>query len=158
MIVVAVVRGSEGREFALQLSIYNFRLPMKSLSSNEHAGMTIEPVSARQSDWPFYLLAAALGMGTGWVDVAVNDLLFTALLALMACMLLGILRPRWPWRWVAAVVIFIPIAEMTAYLVTNLKPTRAQVYGSFLTALPGTAGAYGGAVVRRVVDNLRQGK
>jgi hypothetical protein len=39
-----------------------------------------------------------------------------------------------------------------------VKPTRAQVYGSFLAFLPGIAGAYGGSVVRAAVDNLRQGK
>ena len=50
-------------------------------------------------DIAFYLLAALAGLGTGWVDVAINDLLFTALLVLVASMLLGLLRPRWPWRW-----------------------------------------------------------
>jgi hypothetical protein len=121
--------------------------------------MTNDPVSPRaRSDVLYYVLAALAGMGTGWVDVVVNDLLFTALLALMACMLLGLLRPRWPWRWVVAVVAFIPLAELVAYAIVTVKPTRGQVYGSFLTALPGTAGAYGGAVMRRVLDNLRQGK
>ena len=110
------------------------------------------------SDTPFYLLAALAGIGTGIVDVAIDDLLFTALLVLMACMLLGLLRPRWPWRWMVVVGIFIPLTELAAYLIRTVKPTRAQVYGSFLTALPGIAGAYGGAVVRGVVDNLRQGK
>src|SRR5579863_3458406 len=120
--------------------------------------MTTEPVSTSRSDVFFYVLAAVMGIGTGWVDVVVNDLLFTALLVLAACMLLGMLRPRWPWRWVIAVVIFIPAAEWAAYMVMAVKPTRGQVYGSFLTALPCMAGAYGGAVVRRVIDNLRQGK
>jgi hypothetical protein len=120
--------------------------------------MMTEGVSPRRSDWPFYLLAALMGIGAGWADVVVNDLLFTALLVLAACMLLGSLRPRWAWRWVVVVVSFIPVAELAAYLVMAVKPTRGQVYGSFLTALPGTAGAYGGAVVRSVVDNLRQGK
>jgi hypothetical protein len=109
-------------------------------------------------DAPFYGLAALSGIGTGWADVVVDDLLFTALLVLAACMLLGSLRPRWPWRWVIAVVIFIPLAELTAYLFVHIKPTNGQVYGSFLTALPGTAGAYGGALMRSVLDNLRQGK
>jgi ABC-type multidrug transport system permease subunit len=109
-------------------------------------------------DLPFYFLAALAGIGTGWVDVAVDDLLFTALLVLMACMLLGILRPRWPWRWVVVVGIFIPLTELAAYLIRTVKPTRAQVYGSFLASLPGFAGAYGGAVVRGVIENLRQGK
>jgi hypothetical protein len=111
-----------------------------------------------RNDVPFYFLAALAGIGTGWADVVINDLLFTALLVLMACMLLGVLRPRWPWRWVVVVGIFIPIAELVAYLAFTVKPTRAQVYGSFLAALPGIAGAYGGSLMRGVLDNLRQGK
>ena len=121
--------------------------------------MTSDPVSPTgPRDAPFYVLAALAGAGTGWADVAVDDLLFTALLVLMACMLLGVLRPRWPWRWLVVVVLFIPLTELAAYLILHVKPARAQVYGSFLTALPGIAGAYGGSVVRGVVDRLRQGK
>ena len=104
------------------------------------------------------MVAAVCGIGTGWADVAINDLLFTALLALMSCMLLGLLRPRWPWRWVLLVGILIPLTELAAFLVQTVKPSRAQIYGSFLAFLPGVAGAYGGAVVRNVVDNLRAGK
>jgi ABC-type multidrug transport system permease subunit len=121
--------------------------------------MTTAPDSpSGRSDAPFYILGAVAGMGTGWADVVVNDLLFTALLVLMVCMVLGMLRPRWPWRWVVVVGAFIPLAEVAALLVLSVKPTRAQVYGSFLASLPGVAGAYGGSVMRRVVDNLRQGK
>jgi len=121
--------------------------------------VTTEPVPPPvKSDAPFYFMAALAGMGTGWVDVMVNDLLFTALLVLIACMLLGLVRPRWPWRWVVVVGMFVPLAELTAYLILTVKPTRAQVYGSFLAALPGIAGAYGGSLMRGVVDNLRQGK
>jgi len=110
------------------------------------------------SDLWLYAVAALAGILTGWADAALNDLLFTPLLVLAACMALGLARPRSPLRWVAAVVLFIPLTELAAYLLTTIQPTRAQIYGSFLTALPGTAGAYGGAVMRRVIDNLRQGK
>ena len=109
-------------------------------------------------DFWFYVLAALCGIGTGWADVMANDLLFTALLVLMACLLLGTLRPRWPWRWVVTVGVFIPLTELAAYEILTVKPTRAQVYGSFLAFLPGIAGAYGGSILRRVVNNLRQGK
>ena len=115
-------------------------------------------MNRRTGDTWFYLLAALCGIATGWADVAVNDLLFTALLALSACMLLGILRPRSPWRWVVAVGIFIPLTELAAYLISSVKPTRAQIYGSFLASLPGFVGAYGGSFMRRVMDNLRLGK
>jgi ABC-type multidrug transport system permease subunit len=111
-----------------------------------------------KSDGWCYVLAALCGVGTGWADVAVDDLLFTALLAVSSCILLGILRPRWPWRWVITVGAFIPLTELTAYLIRTVKPSRAQIYGSFLAFLPGIAGAYGGSVMRRVMDNLRQGK
>ena len=106
----------------------------------------------------FYLLAAVCGIGTGWADVVIDDLLFTALLVLSSCILLGMLRPRWPWRWVVMVGVFIPLTELAAYLIRTVKPSRAQIYGSFLAFLPGIAGAYGGSVMRRVIENLRAGK
>jgi len=118
---------------------------------------TSEGVSRTGSDAWFYLLAALCGVGAGWADVAINDLLFTALLVLSACMLLGLLRPRWPWRWVLTVGVFIPLTEL-AYVVLTVKPTRAQIYGSFLAFFPGIAGAYGGSFMRGVIENLRQGK
>lgn len=105
-----------------------------------------------------YLLAALWGIGAGWADVMINDLLFTALLVLGACMLLGWLRPRWPWRWVLIVGAFIPLTELAAYLLLTVKPSPAQVYGSFLAFLPGIAGAYGGSLLRSVMENLRLGK
>jgi hypothetical protein len=110
-----------------------------------------------RSDAPFYVLAALAGIGTGLADVAVDDLLLTALLVLASCMLLGLLRPRWPWRWVIVVAVFIPLSELAAYLIMSVKPTRGQMYGSFLTALPGMAGAYGGSVMRAVIDHLGSG-
>lgn len=116
-----------------------------------------QPGAGGRDAW-FYLLAGLCGVGAGWVDVAVNDLLLTALLVLSACMLLGLLRPRWPWRWVAVVGVCIPLTELAAYMALTVRPTRAQIYGSFLAFLPGIAGAYGGSVVRAVVENLRQGK
>jgi TctA family transporter len=105
-----------------------------------------------------YGLAALCAIGTGWADVVVNDLLFTALLVLSACILLGMLRPRWPWRWVLVVGVCIPLTEVAAYVILTVKPTRAQVYGAYLAFLPGIAGAYGGSILRRVTDILRQGK
>jgi len=111
----------------------------------------------KDRDLWFYLLAALSGIATGCADVVINDLLFTALLVLAACILLGLLRPRWPWRWVVTVGVFIPLTELAAYVVLTVKPSRAQVYESFLAFLPGIAGAYGGSLMRGVIDNLRQG-
>ena len=116
------------------------------------------PIEKTKHDWWCYLLGVVCGIGTGWTDVVVNDLLVTALLVVASCMLLGLLRPRWPWRWVLTVGVFIPTTEFGAYVLRTVKPSRAQVYGSVLAFLPGVAGAYGGSLMRGVVENLKQGK
>jgi hypothetical protein len=105
-----------------------------------------------------YLFAVACGVAAGWVDIKVGDLLFTALLVLAPCMLLGMLRPQKPWRWVALVSVWVPAADLLAFLIMTQKPTRAQVYESLLTFLPGIAGAYGGSMMRGVIDNLAAGR
>ena len=101
-----------------------------------------------------YLLGAMSGVLAGWLDIKVSDLLLTAMVVLMANMLLGFLSPRKPWRWVLLVGVCVPIVEWLAYFFLSEKPGRAQIYESFLGFLTGIAGAYGGAVVRRVWGQL----
>jgi len=101
-----------------------------------------------------YLLAVMSGALAGWLDIKVGDLLLTAMVVLAACMLLGILSPRRPWRWVLLVGVFVPVVEWLAYFFLSQKPDRAQIYESFLAFVPGIAGAFGGAMGRSVVDNL----
>ncbi len=108
-------------------------------------------------DSGFYITAAAAGVFAGWVDIKVGDLLFTALLVLAPCMILGLVRPSRPWRWVAMVGICVPLAELLGYLILTEKPYRAQIYESFLAFLPGIAGAYGGALLRRAIGNIVAG-
>jgi hypothetical protein len=105
-----------------------------------------------------YVMACALGALAGWLDIKVGDLLFTALIVLASCMLLGFVRPRRAWRWVLLVGIFVPLMEWFAYSILSQKPERAQIYEAFLAFLPGIVGAYGGAFGRGVVNNLYDGK
>jgi hypothetical protein len=106
------------------------------------------------SDRFYYLGAAASGAFAGWIDIRVGDLLLTAMVVLAANMLLGLLRPQRPWRWVLLVGLFVPLVEWLAYFFLSEKPERAQIYESFLAFVPGIAGAYGGSVGRTVVENL----
>lgn len=105
-----------------------------------------------------YVLAVACGILAGLVDFLVGDLLFTALLVLAPCMLLGMLRPQKPWRWVLLVSVCVPAADLVAYLIVAQKPSHAQIYESLLAFLPGIAGAYGGSMMRGVIDNLVAGR
>jgi len=107
--------------------------------------------------WP-YVLGAFLGLGAGILDVKVGDLLLTALFVLAATMLLGVLRPAKPWRWTLLVGSFVPVVRLLAYLLLTEKPYRAQIWESFLGFLTGIAGAYGGAIMRAVINNLWQAK
>src|SRR5690348_9741941 len=96
-------------------------------------------------DAPIYVLAVVFGMSAGLLDVKVGDLLLTALFVLASTMLLGILRPERPWRWIVLVAVFVPLLQVLAYIFLTEKPYRAQIYEAFLGFATGTAGAYAGA-------------
>jgi hypothetical protein len=106
------------------------------------------------SDSPVYLLGSFLGLCAGLLDVKVGDLLLTAVFVLASSMLLGALRPERPWRWIVTIAVFVPLMQLFAYFFFREKPYASQIYESFLGFLTGTAGAYGGAVARRVVNEL----
>jgi len=105
-------------------------------------------------DAGFYAFAVFAGVFAGWIDIKVGDLLFTALLVLAPCMILGVMRPHRVWRWVVIVAVCVPIAEILGYLVLKQKMDRAHVYESFLAFLPGIAGSYGGALLQQAVGNI----
>lgn len=105
-------------------------------------------------DAGFYAFAVFAGVFAGWIDIKVGDLLFTALLVLAPCMILGVMRPHRVWRWVVIVAVCVPVAEVLGYLVLKQRMDRAHVYESFLAFLPGIAGSYGGALLRQAVGNI----
>ena len=108
----------------------------------------------QKNDLPIYLLAILLGLSAGWLDVKVGDLLLTALLVLASTMLLGMLRPVKPWRWIVLVGSCVPLMMLLAYFLFTEKPYRAQIYESFLGFLTGAAGAYGGAAGRKAMGEI----
>jgi hypothetical protein len=114
----------------------------------------ILPEGQSGHDTLHYVLAILFGVLAGWADIKVGDLLFTAMIVLAACIVLGFLRPSRPWRWVLIIGVMIPVIEWLAYYFLSQKPERAQIYESFLAFMPGIAGAYGGALGRGVVNNL----
>ena len=111
-------------------------------------------MSVGASDTAFYLLGAILGLCAGALDVKIGDLLLTALFVAAATMLLGALRPEKPWRWTLEVAAFVPVLHLLAYLFLTQKADRAHIYESFLGFVTGIAGAYGGALGRRGLNEL----
>jgi len=109
------------------------------------------------NDAKIYVLAVILGICAGVLDVKIGDLLLTALFVLASTMLLGILRPQRPWRWIIVIGVCVPLMQLLAYLFLTEKPYSAQIYESCLGFLTGIAGAYGGSVARRQLDELLKG-
>jgi hypothetical protein len=108
----------------------------------------------------FGFFALLLGAGCGLLHVLVEsmqepDPLFSALAVTVATMLLGILRPARPWRWILLVGIPVPLAILIAsYVNPAARFTRAGIAGSLLVALPGCAGAFGGSILRRKFSEI----
>ena len=105
-----------------------------------------------------YLLGALLGMVAGCLEVQIGDLLLTSLFVLASTMLLGVMRPQRPWRWMLVVAIFVPALQCLAYFALAEKPLPSEIYESFLGFLTGAAGAYAGAAGRGAWLNLMQKK
>lgn len=116
--------------------------------------LTIENATTSTSDVGIYILSVLLGISAGVVDVWAGDLLLTALFVLVSTMLLGVLRPSRPWRWILIVGTCVPLVQVAAYLLLTEKPTPSEIYQSFLGLLTGCAGAYGGSVLRRMAVEI----
>ncbi len=108
----------------------------------------------------FLLFAILLGVSCGAIHVLVEtmeqpDPLLSALAVTVATMLLGILRPARPWRWVLCVGAPVPLAILLAsYVIPTAHFTRASIAGSILISLPGCAGAFGGSMLRRKLSEI----
>jgi hypothetical protein len=108
----------------------------------------------------FSLFALLLGVGCGVLHVLVEtmdepDPLLSALAVTICTMLLGVLRPARPWRWILLVGIPVPMAiALASIVIPTAHFTRASIAGSLLVVLPGCAGALGGSVLRRKLSEI----
>lgn len=115
-------------------------------------------MSDARSDGSIYVLGILLALASGWLQMKVHDLLFTALLVLASAMVLGITRPRKPWRWAVLFPLLVALMQLLGRFLLLEKPTHAEVFESFLLFLPGIVGAYGGAVLRQALHSVWSGK
>jgi lysylphosphatidylglycerol synthetase-like protein (DUF2156 family) len=107
-----------------------------------------------RSDLPYYVLAVLLGLAAGLLEVRMEDLLVTALFVIVSTMVLGFLRPKWPWRWTAIVGLCIPLVRFWAYAFHSEQANRAQIWEAGLGFLTGIAGAYCGSFTHKVIHEL----
>lgn len=95
----------------------------------------------------FGLLAAA-------IHVLVPEQGLTFLWVMLTTMILGCWKREAPWRWIVLVVPFVPIADLVHLIVRPQQVSRASMWGSVLILLAAVPGAYGGAYMRLMIDNI----
>ena len=102
------------------------------------------------------VLAFALGLGTGWLDLHATEVVVTIVALLAAGMLLGLLQPRGAWRWAALLAIGLPILEASALLtgMRTAEPVKLDPRIALVALLFALVGSYSGAVVRRGLEAL----
>ncbi len=130
------------------------KLTSKPTMTAATAPQAAAEAKAKGSEVPWYLLAVALGVISGFVEVALGDLMLTSFVALFFCMLMGVLRPARPWRWVLLVCGCIPLSRLFAAGVLHIYTERAQIYEAFASFITGNAGAYVGSLGRRRTEDL----
>ena len=101
-----------------------------------------------------YFLAVVLGAIAGWIQVRFGDLLLTALVVMIFTMLLGIMRPQRPWRWMLLIAALVLLAQAAAYFFLSERSPREQIFESMLGFVTGTVGAYAGSMFRRAFQAL----
>ncbi len=99
------------------------------------------------------LLAVALGLGTGWLDLHTTEVGVTIVALLAAGLLLGLLQPAAAWRWAALLAIGLPIMAGVG-LLTGLRtaePIRLDPRVALVALGFALVGSYAGALVRRAL-------
>ena len=107
-----------------------------------------------RSDVVAYILAVLFGICAGVIEIKLGDILITAVTVLISTLVLGFVRPRRAWRWIAIVGVFVPLARVTVYLWFGQTPYKAQIWAAALGFVTGIAGSYAGAMMRLGVDTL----
>src|SRR4051812_23909508 len=94
----------------------------------------------------FVLIALVLGWGIARIDASPgwDDTGISAAALFATCFLLGAISPRYPWLWTAAVGLWIPMFMIALH-------HESPNYGSLLALVFAGAGAYVGAIGRKML-------
>ena len=101
-------------------------------------------------------LAVASGLGIGWLDLQVTEVVVTVAVLLLAGLFLGLLRPRAAWRWAVLLALGLPVmaALGEALDVHTAEPIRLDPRVALMALAIALIGCYGGVAARRVVARL----
>jgi hypothetical protein len=96
-------------------------------------------------------LAAAMGLGIGWLDLHTTEVIVTIVPLLLAGLLLGLLQPRAAWRWALLLALGLPVMEAIGRVlhVRTPEPIRLDPRIALVALAFALVGCYSGVAVRR---------
>ncbi len=102
-------------------------------------------------------LALAGGLIAGLIDFNTTEPQPAALLVLIFAGILGLIQPRDAWRWAIIVALGLPLAHLSLRQLgwQPRDPVSPGEYATLIALIPAFIGAYGGVLVRRVIQTAR---
>ena len=96
-------------------------------------------------------LAAAVGLGVGWLDLHTTEVIVTLVPLLGAGIALGLLRPKAVWRWAVLIALGLPVMAGAAKLsgMQTAEPVQVDLRITLVALAFALAGSYIGALLRR---------
>jgi len=107
-------------------------------------------------DLAYGTLAAAAGLGIGWLDLHTTEVLVTVVPLLATGIALGLLRPKAPWRWAVLIALGLPLMAAVAKLseMRTAEPVQLDPRVTLVALAFALVGSYAGALLRRVASTL----
>jgi hypothetical protein len=105
------------------------------------------------------LLAAAAGLGIGWLDLHTTEVTVTVVTLVAAGMVLGAVRPRAAWRWAVLIALGLPVMASIAKLggMRTAEPVRLDPRITLVALAFALVGSYSGALLRRAATAVTGG-
>jgi len=102
------------------------------------------------------VLAVALGVGIGWLDIHTTEVSVTLAALLASGGLCGLVQPRAPWRWAVLTALGLPVVAAVAPFarVVTPEPIRLDPRVTLVAAVFTLAGCYAGALMRRALGTI----
>ena len=105
------------------------------------------------------LLAAAAGLGIGWLDLHTTEVTVTVVTLVAAGMVLGVVRPTAAWRWAVLIALGLPVMASIAKLggMRTAEPVRLDPRITLVALAFALVGSYSGALLRRAATAVTGG-
>lgn len=102
------------------------------------------------------VLATVSGLGIGWLDLHTTEVIATIVPLLAAGLVLGLLRPRAPWRWAMLIALGLPVMAAVAKLtgMPTAEPVQLDPRITLVALALALLGSYTGALVRHAASGL----